>query len=222
MIALGMALRGPVDPQVLVAWLRLLRDRHWPGPVYDARDIYPAQARNLITRQFLDGPADALFMFDSDQVPPLLCTDRGKVRYMADILEGAREPIVCGLVYRRQPPYQPVAYELTPGGIRRYLTPERMRGLLAVRGKIEVDCYGSGSMLLQRSLLEHLEKHKAPAPIWEADAAFDYDEGWKFWHEIRELGYKVWLDSRIEAAHLETRPITSREYFEAHGYQLAD
>ena len=222
MIAIGMALRGSVDPSVLVAWMRLLRDRPWPGPVYERRDIYPARARNEITQDFLNGPADSLFMFDSDQLPPLLCMDQGKLRHMADILEDAKEPILCGLVYRRDPPYEPVAYSLTAGGKREYLTPERMRGLLAIRGVAEVDCYGSGSMLIQRRVFEQLAKRKAPKPIWEADPNFDNDEGWKFCRDVQSLGYRIWLDTRIEAAHLALTPITSQSYFEAHGYQLAD
>lgn len=216
-----MALKGPVDPEVFVAWLRLLRDRAWPGPVYERRDIYPWRARNEITQDFLNGPADSLFMFDSDQVPPLLCLDQGRVRSMVDILEDAREPIVCGLVYMRQPPYEPVAYSIEKGK-HRFLTPGAMQRILASRAMVEVDSYGSGSMLVQRRVFEHLAAHKDPRPIWEADPAFDYDEGWKFCSEVRALGYRLWLDSRIEAAHVAHVPITSTDYFRAHGYQRAD
>ena len=53
MIAIGMAIKGQVDPEVLLGWIRLLRGRHWPGPVYDFRDVYPCQAANEITRHFL-------------------------------------------------------------------------------------------------------------------------------------------------------------------------
>jgi hypothetical protein len=220
-IAIGMALKGPVDPRVLICWMRILRDRSWPGPIYDYRDVYPADARNKITRDFLNGPADSLFMFDSDQLPPLLVTDQGKVRYLPDVLEEITEPVVCGLVYKREPPYEPVAYKFRKGK-REYLTPGEISDLVAVRGMKQVDSYGSGSLLIRRRVLEHLAKHRAPAPIWESDPNFDYDEGWKFCHDVTALGYRIWLDSRIEAAHLETRPITSRDYFEAHGYKLAD
>lgn len=221
MIALGIPLRGAVDPLVLVQWLTILRSEAWLGPVYWRRDVYPARARNEICDDFLAGPADALFLFDSDQLPPYLCQDRGGFRSMMAILEETKEAVVCGLVYRRQPPYQPVAYTMEKGE-RRYLTPGRIADLLASRGLTEIDSYGSGSVLLQRRALQHIKDAKAPQPIWEADPEFEEDEGWKFFAELKALGYKIWLDTRIEAAHLETRPVTSKTYLEKHGYRLAD
>lgn len=220
MIALGMPLRGAVDPLVLVQWLTVLRSEAWLGPVYWRRDVYPARARNEICDEFLAGPADALFLFDSDQLPPYVCQDAGGYRSMMSILEEEKEAVVCGLVYRRQPPYDPVAYTLEKGK-RRYLTPGRMTNLLAQRGLTEIDSYGSGSILIQRRALQHIKDAKAPRPIWEHDPRFEEDEGWKFFDDLRGLGYRIWLDTRIEAAHLETRAITSVEYMREHNYELS-
>lgn len=213
-----MALKGPVEPAVLVAWIRVLRDHPWPGPIYDWRDLYPVQARNKITEKFLQGPADALLMFDSDQIPPLMCLDGSRTRYMAEILEAITEPVVCGLVYMRDPPYEPTAYEFKHG--RRYfLSSDDMARRVRHRSMTQVEA-ACGSVLIQRRVLEHLQRSKAPREIWEATPEYEMDETWQFCAEVRELGYKIWLDTRWEAGHVEKRIIGSREYFEEHGYAI--
>ena len=125
-------------------------------------------------------------------------------------------------------PFLPVAYKIGMDGEREVgpvpVPWEQMRVILSRRGLYEVGSVGTGSMLIQRRVLERLAEVKGfpEAPIWEAPTQHSVERGGKrtwalgedhhFCKDARDLGFHVWLDSRWESGHLGDVVRFSRDY----------
>jgi len=230
-ISLGLTLQRQVDSDVFLMWVGNLRRMPFLGPVYNGRSSYIAQARNIVVQQFLaetEDPSRALLFWDADQVPPVGLGDGTPFLEHVLDLESQNLPAVGMLYFRREQPFEPVAYTRDERARYHHLTLEQMIPKLTVRGCYEVDAVGAGALLIQRRVLEHLQRVKAPRPIFETPmvdvekepglAGLSWTEDTFFCYELQELGYKIWLDTRGESAHIAEIPINARHYLPAHGW----
>ena len=142
------------------------------------------RARNNIVKLFLNSDNDALFMLDSDVIPPIGTLNR---------LIAAGRPITAGVYFRfdnrNESPIVPVlnGFKDTDG---RYGTATRA---------------GAGCMLVKREVFETMrEKGKWPvwAHIYTPDgSAFILSEDWNFCEMARACGFEIVVDSEIICSH---------------------
>lgn len=228
-ISLGLLLDRGIDATTFISWIRNLRAHPWPGPTHEARRMYPVQGRNIVIRKFLEeeDPSPFLLFWDSDNFPPEQLGDgRPFLKYVDELAE-RNEPVIGFLYYRRDVPHDPVAYRFPEGKPPAPLDVNDMLPKLRVRGTYEVDAVGTGTMLIRRDVITHLKQHKAPKAIFETPQltydmqpnaeGLNWTEDMYFCRETRDLGYKVWLDTAGECAHIAEIPINSRHYLPAHG-----
>ena len=191
---------------VPIAWSFGLRNLIIPGqypPVPVAGQPFD-MARNTIVHTALAVNADAVFMFDSDIVPP---------RDIILRLLASNQPIISGLYSRRSPPWSvPVARrnndwlkDYTPGEI------------------VEVDVVGTGCLLIRTDVFRHLAQYPQDArrgKIW-----FDWkcdmpglppgestSEDFSFCLHARRFGYKVLVDTGIVCHHVGYGEATHGHY----------
>lgn len=207
--------------EIAAQWMEIFRTQ--PGlELLPVRSTYVLQGRNQLTYEYLnDSDCPNLLMFDVDQMParyePDGTTLAERLRSVADL------DVVCGLYVMRTFPYPPLAFrekDPTP----RYLAYEEVQPILKERGLLEVDAVGTGAMLIKREVLEAVcEKRGFPDnPVWLTPTRSTVDdlkkrvwvwgEDLTFCRDARELGYRVWLDSRWESGHYEERIVSSRDY----------
>lgn len=234
-----MLTNGPVDDKVFVNWLRLLRDHAWPGPIYQASDMYPVAGRNQVVRDaFSDREwwTDLLF-WDCDQVPPV-----GLLERLEEV--AGREPIIGGLYYMRSGDFKPHAYEHDPFSWPpyRHVSDVRLLEMISKRGLYQVDAVATGAMLIRKPVLEHMteeKKHlKPPRPLFEAPLAGERGESasddviaagyqwtedlWFCYEATRTYGYRVWLDTVYESGHISQQVVGSRTWLATHRPQLLE
>lgn len=148
------------------------------------------QMRNSIVRDALVAGCSHLIMMDVDQcyhpqtIPRLLAH---------------KKPVVGCLVYRRYPPFDPL---MLKGKISEYKTISKWEpGSL-----VEVDATGTGCLLFDMQVFRDL-----PAPWFKFRKGEDgrpIGEDIGFCSELRQAGYRIYVDTSIPAGHLSQMQIT--------------
>jgi hypothetical protein len=146
--------------------------------------------RNELVQEALMLGCSHIIMMDSDQIYDSKTITR---------LLSHRLPIVGCLVYRRYPPFDPIIYR---GAIDSYQgITEWEEGSL-----IEVDATGTGCLLFETHIFRDM-----PYPWFRFRQRYKGDlvgEDIGFCHDLREKGYKIYVDTSVPAGHL-TRMIVS-------------
>lgn len=163
-------------------------------------------ARNTLAKAVLDSDIDRVMWFDSDMTFQPDIIDR----LSADIDEG--RDFVTGLYFTRKNPIKPVlmsevgAKDTDNGFKETYAT---FFNDYPKDQIFEVEASGFGVVMttvkLLRDVSEHFGSPFMPIPGLGEDISFC--------QRAKELGYKLYCDSRIKAGHLATFPVTE-EYFE--------
>lgn len=183
---------------VTTKWAAYLRQLQLP-PNSDIRFISGApydHARNIGCEEALARGFEWVFMLDDDVIGPA---------NMIQILQSNKMPIVSGLYYRRHEPICPVALVDTEKG-RQWVTGYTPGTLFAA------DYVGAGALLIHRTVLE---KMKWPWFEWWSDrkdmAEKDrMSEDFAFCQKARQLGYKIYVDSRADCAHAGLSEMSAR------------
>ena len=194
---------------VPIAWAFGLRNLIIPGriPPIPVAGMPFDMARNVICQHALMAGAHAVFMYDSDVIPPRDTILR---------LLAHKQPIVSGMYCRRSPPWSvPVAQKDF-----QWFTNFKMGGTY------EVDLVGSGCLLLRREFLidmaQRFPQDRRRGKIWfdwksdmprrEPHEPFDPNnptilpqeatsEDFSMCQAARKHGYKVLLDTSIQCYH---------------------
>lgn len=154
-------------------------------------------ARNSLSAQALKEQCDYILWLDSDMTfaPDLL------ERLLAD-----DKDIVCGIFFRRRPPFSPCIYE-TLRADREY--PERncYKQMLEYESDslFEVEGCGMAAVLMKTDVLRDITLHEAipgrpVAPPFVP--LLGYGEDLSFCVRAREAGRSIWCDSRVKVGHL--------------------
>lgn len=150
-------------------------------------------SRNLLAQEAVEGGYDRILWLDSDMVfaPDLLD------RLSADLDEG-RE-FVCGLFFKRKPPYHPVLYSelgYTQEGNR--LTPFSIPFMEPEEGTFEVQGTGFGAVMVSCDAVKAVyEKYGAPFTPQPG-----FGEDLSFCIRMAALGIKMYCDSSIKVGHI--------------------
>lgn len=160
-----------------------------------------AAIRNGMVKYAFDKHCTHVLMMDTDQIYPLDTIEK---------LINHNLPIVCGKVHRRYPPFDPLLYQKTRNKYKFTDTPDELwkDGQL-----VEVMATGAACMLLD---IEVFRKVKYP---WfkilppTKKRPFTVGEDVYFWVNVREAGYKIFVDTSIEIGHISSL-IVNRSFYE--------
>lgn len=140
--------------------------------------------RNELAKESLMGGCTHIMMLDSDQVYNIKTITR---------LLSHRLPIVGCLVYRRYPPFDPIMFRKKDGHFES-ITEWEPNSL------IEVDRTGTGCIMFETEVFR-----KIPYP-WFRFRTGPYGgtigEDFGFCDDLREKGYKIYVDTSIPSDHL--------------------
>ncbi len=213
------------DFDVLMQWIHVLREHHWPGPTFTARDLYPAEGRNVITAgALLRDDWDDFLSIDSDQLPAPTFIER-IAEYPLEV------ELVIGTYFAREYPFDLQAWTSTPDleGLQA-IHPARVDEMLQKPGLYRVGGGGTGFMLIRRRVLERLQEIKGAGHVWEIrglspeleeklGTGLVLGEDVTFCMDVqRLLGVQAWLDTdpRIESQHMQSSRVDRRNWYAAH------
>lgn len=156
-------------------------------------------AREMLAEQALKLKADYVLWLDSDMVfnPGLL----------EDLLAHDKD-IVCGLYFRRRPPFTPVIYSEIKYGteISDYKHQEYLD--YPLNSLFEVQACGFGAVLMKTEVIQKVQERYG--------ATFEpmrgFGEDLSFCIRARQCGYKIWCDSKIKIGHV-TRSLANEETY---------
>lgn len=179
----------PFDEIVFSRWvinLLGLRIQQWDD-IITSTSTYLPDARNICHQNFVEtSTAPWLIMLDSDVMPPPDFVER-----LLKHAEDEEVQMVGGWYRKKGEPYDPVVYK--------YEEYDEEKGHLYSiitkpgKGLVEVDGAGAGCWLMSREVAEAL----GPRPYNMEDGGEDLT----LCRKVKELGYKLWIDWDIAAAH---------------------
>jgi GT2 family glycosyltransferase len=149
-----------------------------------------AGLRNQIVEQALKAGCTHLIMMDTDQT------------FQPDTIQrllAHRKPVVGCMICRRYPPFDPLLFT---GEIGRYTRTEGWtEGDL-----VEVDATGTGCLLIETDVFRNL-----PAPWFYFGGTKDdpVGEDIAFCSDVRKAGYKIYVDTGVQAGHLSSMLVTT-------------
>lgn len=190
------------------------------GPTYlkSSFNVRIDVTRNLMARELLNTTFTHLLMLDIDHIHPKDIIQRLS-RWPA--LYGDDVPVVCGMNFRRQPPYDPIMGNLVIGTTRRPIITEWDSGL------IQFDECGAASLLVSRKVFETI-----PFP-WFRNV-YDYEfvaknkwpgEDIYFARKCKEYGFPFYVDTTTTSPHITTTAVTEetfRNYLADHPEEFSD
>ena len=151
------------------------------------------EARNLLAEKALELGATHVLFIDDDMIfPP---------EALIKLLENDVD-IVCGLAFRKAPPYDPVIFKLyeNEDGNIDILATEKIK-----QGLVEVDAIGSAFVLIKRRVFEKMER---PWYKWGDKSLGIYvksgglGEDISFSLHAKRQGFKVYCDTDLIIGHL--------------------
>jgi hypothetical protein len=177
-----------------IAWAMGLRKLQSPGDFVAVTGMPYDHARNACVQQMLQGGYEWLFFLDSDVICPPETIHR---------LMHWGQPVVSGTYFRRSPPHG-VAVAIKNGQWVSQMPPENTP-------LMEVDFVGAGCLLAHRSVFERHYPESPPGKPWfhwkvdqaghvPAGEALSEDFEWN--RKIRNMGYKILLDTGIKCLHV--------------------
>ena len=153
-----------------------------------------AGLRNQIVEQALAHDCTHLIMMDTDQT------------FQADTIPrllAHRKPIVGCMICRRYPPFEPLLFT---GEIGRYTRTEGWtEGDL-----VEVDATGTGCIMFDMQVFRKMPRPWFKFRHLETGEGIGEDIG--FCHDLKEAGYKIFVDTSIQCGHLTTLNVTKDTY----------
>jgi hypothetical protein len=153
--------------------------------------------RNKIVEDAKRSGCSHLLMMDVDQVYPVDTVTR---------LLSHNKMVVGCLVHRRYPPFDPLVMR---GSINHYETIEEWED----GDLIEVDATGTGCLMFDMKIFEDM-----PAPWFRFRENPDpsipggVGEDIGFCSDLRERGYKIYVDTGVKCGHLSTLQVTKETY----------
>jgi hypothetical protein len=145
--------------------------------------------RNELATEAIKSGCSHIIMLDADQVYHPKTITR---------LLSHRIPVVGCLVYRRYPPFDPLMVRGSIGGYTAILEWEP-------NSLVEVDATGTGCILFEMDIFS-----KMPYPWFrfrQGPYGAPVGEDFGFCYDLRQKGYKIYVDTSVPAGHLSQMEI---------------
>lgn len=186
-------------------------DVEWRTAGTRATNIY--KGRESIVNEFLDSPhATHLLFVDSDETfPPQIA------RYLMAL----DLPVVSGLVFKRGWPHEPCIYrrvgieeslslakEIKEWYVKYNVPVSNQPAILPLPFQVgvwEIDECGTGCMMIKREVIEAIEP---PRFRGMGDVGTDL----AFCRRVREAGFPIYVDLRVQLGHLVDYQVTAVDY----------
>ena len=156
-------------------------------------------AREKLAEVAINMKADYVLWLDSDMIfnPSIL----------ADLMADNKD-FVSGLCFRRRTPFTPVIYSKIRYGIEPddYESEEYLD--YPMNSLFEVDACGFGGVLMKTEVIKAVQENFGRT--FEPMRGFGEDIS--FCIRAKQLGYKIWCDSRVKMGHV-TRSISSEDTY---------
>lgn len=159
-------------------------------PVRNRKDI--AEMRNDLVREAIRQECSHLFMMDADEVCPPDTIPR---------LLAHRADLVCPIVCKRYPPFEPVVYfedgTCAVAGIEKW----------NIQPVLEIAYAGTGCMLIDMRVFSLIEEPWFKFVLRAEDAKL-MGEDILFCHRVRQAGARLYVDTSLEVVHMTQIAIT--------------
>jgi|ERR1700761_548522 len=166
-------------------------------------EIFIPFAREFLADMALKYDCDYLFMIDDDMLAPLDLVYK---------LLAHDKDIVGALAFTRNPPHNPVIYQLKQGwdpvSRSRYYANQHVLNYPR-NALVECDAVGFGAVLINTRLFKNM-----PKPWFMSSASCGEDV--LFCAKAREAGYKVYMDTSQKLGHLSDSIVATEEYSDLH------
>jgi GT2 family glycosyltransferase len=166
-------------------------------------------ARNEIAAAAVERGDDYLFFVDSDCVLPLTKITKDGIEYTVTALQRLvdhNKDICAGMYFQKRYPHLPVIYEMNKKGTFDIITDYPENTLMEVGG------VGMGVCLIKTSVLQKLGKNPfEPFPPTPGCMAIN-GEDLAFCKRAKARGFKIYVDTGLQAAHCTERFITEDYY----------
>ena len=157
------------------------------------------KARTELVENFLETDCNYLMFIDDDNPP--------KPDDLNKLIE-LDLPLVSGLYFRRNPPYEPIIMVERVGSVGTERRPDLYRN--GDNSPFKVHSTGMGFMLIKREVIEDMLKLNIP--LFEIRGKVGEDI-W-FCLQARQAGYDIMIDPKTEVAHLGERMIITGETYD--------
>jgi hypothetical protein len=166
-------------------------------------EIFVPFAREFLADMALKYDCEYLFMIDDDMLAPF--------DLVYKLLEHDRD-IVGALAFTRNPPHNPVIYQLKQGwdsvSRSRYYANQHVLNYPR-NALVECDAIGFGAVLIKTKLFKEM-----PKPWFMSSASCGEDV--LFCAKAREAGYKVFMDTAQKLGHLSDSLVVTEDYSDLH------
>ena len=156
-------------------------------------------ARNTMAQNAIEKECDYLFFLDSDCVLP---NDTLKTLVEHD------KDIVAGMYFQKRVPFPPVIYTENKKGTYDVITDYPKDSL------IEVDGVGMGVCLIKTSVFKYIPTPFNPIIGKEGEKSIN-GEDLAFCKRAKEKGFKIYVDTAIQALHQTVRYIDETYYLKS-------
>jgi len=150
--------------------------------------------RNDLVDMALQCGASHLIMMDTDQIYPVETIPR---------LLSHKLPVVGCVVHRRYPPFDPIMLRGKLGDYE--IIDDYEEGDL-----VEVDATGTGCIMFDMQVFRKMPRPWFKFRHLETGEGIGEDIG--FCHDLKEAGYKIFVDTSIQCGHLTTLNVTKDTY----------
>lgn len=120
--------------------------------------------------------------------------------------------VVSGVYFKKSPPYEPVAGYYDVSRIHNGF-PAVEKKIIISKQTVEVDWVGMGFVAMKRNILDKIEYPWFDMKVIDLPKPEKRDgnlvitkeilsEDISFWTKVKELGYKLWLDTSVTVKHI--------------------
>ena len=205
-ILIAVPLLDKVHTEFMASLMGLQRIGHTQVAVEINSLVY--MARNRLALKAIEGGYDYILWIDSD----MSFSSDTLVRLYEDIKDG--RDYVTGIFFRRSFPTEPVVCKHILWGRNEetgMITREADAYLDYPRDSLfEVDGSGLGCTLVSVDLIKEVVKHFAMSAFEPLPA---FGEDFSFCWRVKQLGKKMWCDSRVKVGHLGLFTYDEMAYF---------